>query len=453
MYSVLLADNQPDAVEAAECILRRASVPVEITGHARSGRDVVEKTFQLRPDIVILELSLPGISGLEAICLIRQTNPEVRFIIVSALDYFNYVAEAMAAGVDEYLLKPVSETDLLEALGRTTRKIDMKRGAVSQTLAMQEKLEAALKALEACFINTVCLVDGDGDECGETLGLFGIPLSKVYIAAIEFMERDDAREGNAIGECQKLRPVFRDILRAMCHCLVGEVTQNRLRILIFDDDAAGAVEQRQSAVRLMKTFMGRAESLYPHMFAGIGDQVCGHSLQQIKRSCQEALYALDRAERRHGACLHIGELRHDPAESDTRRERIPDGRQKKSNEIIEKADRFMETHFSSEITLEDIAKACALSPFYFSHFYKQETGRNFTQKLTQIRLRKAKELLTHFDIPIKDISAAAGYVDPNYFSKIFKKGTGCTPSEYKRRMGGNHEPGDLLPQDSTNHNF
>ena len=447
MYSVLLADHQPG--EAAENILRRTPGPFEIAGRARSGREVIERAFQLRPDIVILELDLPGIGGLEAIRIIRRTDPEVRFVIVSALDYFNYAAEAMSAGADEYLLKPVSDAELLEALSRTARKIDVRREAVSQTLAIQEKLETALKALEVCFLSALCTADGDEDAYGKWLWLFEIPQNEVYVAAIEFMEGDDARGFDVSDEIRKLHPVFRDILRSMCRCLVGTVAQNRLIVLVFADEAADADGQRMSAIRLMNTFVSRAESLYPHMFAGIGSQVGGHSIGLIQKSCREALYALGRAERRHRACIHIGELPQDPAEGET--QPIPDNRQKKSNEIIEKADRFMEAHFSSEVTLEAIAKACALSPFYFSHFYKQETGRNFSQKLTQIRLHKAKELLALFDMPIKDVSAAAGYVDPNYFSKIFKKITGFTPSEYKRRVGSHHEVSNILPQDYAKH--
>jgi len=453
MYSVLLADNQPGGAEAVERILRRASDPVEIVGWARSGRDAIEKALQLRPDIVVLELGLPGISGLEAIRQIRRASSGIRFIIVSALDYFNYAAEAMSAGADEYLLKPVSETALLEALHRTARKIDAGRESVSQTLSLKEKLDTALKALESAFLSTICLPDGREEECGEYLWLFEIPQTEVYIAAIEFLERDDAREIDTQDEIRKLHPVFRDILKSMCRCLAGAAAPNRLIVLVFDDPAVGPADQRRRAVRLMQTFMGRVESLYPHLHAGLGDPAGGGSPAQIRRSCREALYALERAERRHGACLHFGELGREPVptEGAARPERAPEGKQKKSNEIIEKADRFMETHFGSEITLEDIAKACALSPFYFSHFYKQETGRNFSQKLTQLRLQKARELLTRAELPIKDVSAAAGYVDPNYFSKIFKKSTGFTPSEYKRHGTGRHEASNSLPQDNTNY--
>ena len=78
---------------------------------------------------------------------------------------------------------------------------------------------------------------------------------------------------------------------------------------------------------------------------------------------------------------------------------------------------------------------CTLSPYYFSKIFKEETGENFIEYLTKIRIEKAKELLVKPDISIKEAGIRSGYTDPNYFSRIFKKQTDMTPSEYKTRYG------------------
>ena len=74
-----------------------------------------------------------------------------------------------------------------------------------------------------------------------------------------------------------------------------------------------------------------------------------------------------------------------------------------------------------------------ISPYYFSKIFKEETGRNFIEYITEIRMDRAKELLAGRDMSMKEICAAAGYSDPNYFSRIFKKHTGVTPTEYKEK--------------------
>lgn len=105
------------------------------------------------------------------------------------------------------------------------------------------------------------------------------------------------------------------------------------------------------------------------------------------------------------------------------------------NSIIEKANQYIEDHYKEEISLEDVAKEVNLSSYYFSRFYKEETGINFTDKLSNVRIEKAKELLKDKNLSIKDVCFMVGYMEPNYFSKIFKKVTGYTASDYKRLYG------------------
>ena len=72
-----------------------------------------------------------------------------------------------------------------------------------------------------------------------------------------------------------------------------------------------------------------------------------------------------------------------------------------------------------------------ISPYYFSKLFKEETGGNFIDYVTAIRMEKAKELLSSTDKSMKEICSAVGYQDPNYFSRSFKKNVGVTPTEYK----------------------
>ena len=72
-----------------------------------------------------------------------------------------------------------------------------------------------------------------------------------------------------------------------------------------------------------------------------------------------------------------------------------------------------------------------VSPYYFSKLFKAETGMNFIDYLTQLRMDKAKDLLAHTNKSMKEICREVGYSDPNYFSRSFKKNVGLTPTEYK----------------------
>lgn len=75
-----------------------------------------------------------------------------------------------------------------------------------------------------------------------------------------------------------------------------------------------------------------------------------------------------------------------------------------------------------------------ISPYYFSKLFKEEAGENFIEYLTKVRIAHAKELLRNPALSIKEICILSGYSDPNYFSRIFKKQEGLTPSEYRDSM-------------------
>lgn len=96
---------------------------------------------------------------------------------------------------------------------------------------------------------------------------------------------------------------------------------------------------------------------------------------------------------------------------------------------------YIQENYSKDISLDDVSGLVNISPYYFSKIFKEETGENFIEYLTKIRIEKAKEFLVKPDISIKEAGIRSGYTDPNYFSRIFKKQTDMTPSEYKTRYG------------------
>ena len=106
-------------------------------------------------------------------------------------------------------------------------------------------------------------------------------------------------------------------------------------------------------------------------------------------------------------------------------------REEKSNDIIKTAKKYIDDNFAKDISLDDVSRKVNISPYYFSKIFKEEVGLSFIEYLTNIRIEKAKELLTESDMSMKEICGACGYTDPNYFSRSFKKNVGVTPTEYK----------------------
>jgi two-component system response regulator YesN len=101
------------------------------------------------------------------------------------------------------------------------------------------------------------------------------------------------------------------------------------------------------------------------------------------------------------------------------------------NDLISQARQYIADHFTGQISLESVAESIALSPPYFSRLFSSQVGKTFIDYLTELRIAKASQLLRDSQLSIKEICSAVGYSDPNYFSRIFKKVTGRTPSEFR----------------------
>ncbi|MDP4093090.1 MAG: response regulator [Bacillota bacterium] len=106
---------------------------------------------------------------------------------------------------------------------------------------------------------------------------------------------------------------------------------------------------------------------------------------------------------------------------------------KQQRDLLNQAIEFIDQHYQEEsISLDRVAKKVNISPNYFSAIFSQEVGLTFIEYLTNKRIDGAKHILCHTDKRLGEIAFAVGYKDPHYFSFVFKKVTGCTPSEYRR---------------------
>ena len=102
------------------------------------------------------------------------------------------------------------------------------------------------------------------------------------------------------------------------------------------------------------------------------------------------------------------------------------------NPLTLKIMEYLHSNFSSKITLEDIGRISFFSPNYCESVFKRETGRSVIDYLLEVRMTEAKKLLAEGSVSLSAVSDAVGFDDYNYFSRIFKKRTGYTPSEYRR---------------------
>ncbi|HHT69901.1 MAG TPA: helix-turn-helix transcriptional regulator [Firmicutes bacterium] len=106
---------------------------------------------------------------------------------------------------------------------------------------------------------------------------------------------------------------------------------------------------------------------------------------------------------------------------------------------VVRAQRIVKKHYDQDISLEGIAKHLGLNRSYLSTVFKEETGQAFTHYVQEVRIEKSKELLRQSSIPIVDIALLVGFSSQSYYTRTFKKLTGITPSEFRKRFITNEQ--------------
>ncbi len=114
-------------------------------------------------------------------------------------------------------------------------------------------------------------------------------------------------------------------------------------------------------------------------------------------------------------------------------ERLRDWRMNGVDSLILQAKEYIDHHYNKTVMLEEVAEKIGLSSYYLSKLFKEKFEVTFIEYITNIRIQKAKDLLLGGKTPLKEIAMNIGYKDPNYFSRVFKKETGLSPSEYRSK--------------------
>ena len=107
--------------------------------------------------------------------------------------------------------------------------------------------------------------------------------------------------------------------------------------------------------------------------------------------------------------------------------------QKKNNPYVTRIKDHLHLHYTEPVTVELIAREIQLNPVYCGALFSKETGQTILQYTNQLRITKAKELLHFTNDPVSEIAAEVGIEDLYYFSRLFKKLVGISPSEYRKR--------------------
>lgn len=435
---ILVADDEPIEREAVRVLVQRHLPGAEVVGEAGTGLQAIELAESLRPDVILMDVEMPGMSGLEALEEIRERCPGIRCLVVSAFDYFRFAREALRLGAVDYLLKPVKRDQMVEVLERLGREIAQERQRRQDDLQHREHLRQIRPLAEAELAGL--LVRGEVSSRTQSLMQFlGLRLEAGLCMVVGLNEQSFGPEIALPDRSLKAGDAYhylRSLAHTLCTCLVSNWTEDQANVLIEMDMPIDEYRTRLWSSDFARRLRDRVkDQTGVRLRIGIGQPCTSPAL--LVRSFQEALAAL-RFEGASDKVNHFGDLQaqEELGSTDVGAFVGPSSRWRTTSAVmraVEIGKQFVREHFAEDLSLERVAQVVALTPYYYSKVFSRVTGETLMDYVTGVRVDEAKRLLADPAISIKEACFMVGYNDPNYFSRVFKKATSQTPTEFRAR--------------------
>lgn len=186
MYTLLIAEDEQLERQALRYIITQQCPEVEIIGEVGDGTSAVREASQQQPDIVLIDIRMPEMNGLEAAKAIRAILPEVRIVMLTAFDEFEYAKQALKVGAVEYLLKPLRPEDLVKALAAVIDQVRLAKLKVREDLQIRQSLKEAAPYIKMSFVQD--LISGnitELDQFHERAGFLGMEVTNGVVMVLD----------------------------------------------------------------------------------------------------------------------------------------------------------------------------------------------------------------------------------------------------------------------------
>lgn len=119
MIKTLIVDDEILARDLLKLLISKNNIPLEVVGEAENGREAIELIFDLKPEVVFLDIEMPGSDGIDVMDYIKNHYIEpITFIVITAFSYFEYAQSSLRLGAKDILLKPIEANSLKESIAR-----------------------------------------------------------------------------------------------------------------------------------------------------------------------------------------------------------------------------------------------------------------------------------------------------------------------------------------------
>ncbi|MBO0992294.1 response regulator [Bacillus sp. SD088] len=517
MYKVLLVDDEINILQGIALLVNWEKCGTKLVAEAHHGKMALNYVEREVPDIVITDIKMPGMNGIELIEKIHTSYPQVKFIILSGYDEFEFAKTAMAYGVKHYLLKPSNELKIEQALLKVVEEVDEQNRTKQFISSMDQKLKKMIPGAKEQFLNEyITNKDYGVQDWAQLERIFEIDFSsslRLFVFMIEHesnyeyiyalkkmilteMKKDRsvvldtliderivilARDNNVdyfIETIKRVQKMFYQTFQlSFLVAISGSGNQHEIRNLyeealenlserFYLDNGSIITKKRwnsqgtnessghynhQHLIHVirngdLKGIHKYLENFFAHLKKnGYSEKdVKTHSLDLLMSTIRQAskdhkklllkqmiqFVELPTFEQVKGFIVTVAE--------DVAKLHYTDTKKIQSHvirQVIEYVDKYVD---DEELSITKIANTVVyMNPDYLGKLFKKEVGESFSNFLIEQRIKKAIELLEQSkEMKMFEIAEFVGFGrNPRYFSQVFKKHTGFTPTEYKMHYG------------------
>ena len=538
MLKTFLAEDEIVVRENIKKMVPWEQYGFELVGEASDGEMALPLIKKLKPDLLITDIKMPFMDGLTLCKVVKKEFPDIKIVILSGYDDFNYAKEAIGIGVEDYLLKPITKNAFLERLCEIRSRYEHEKsqreyyeqfhremqeyeqnssrdffeGLISGTMDMGEMYERAdklgLDIVAEAYNILIFTLESENAAAGQSEtyseweararekieGLFAdhsyamLFRNNVFSYGVLVKEQKDNPGKNTRDCVESIREILSDApagqpwfiaagepverLSNMKHSY-NTAAQTYARRYLYDghilyyrdlkeeelakDDGRYLKKVDINAMdpAIIQKFLGsglkeETGNFVRDYFHAIGKEpmtsmvfrsyvilnVCFSVLSFLNRMgyCASALEESDTEDalEQGGASMEAAMAY---AEKILQKaiEIRDENSGNKNRSILENSIGYIKTHYMDEnMSLNAVAQVANISANHFSALFSQNIGQTFIEYLTGIRMEHAKELLRCTGKRASEIALEVGYKDSHYFSYLFKKTQGMTPSDYRK---------------------
>lgn len=490
MYQVMIVDDEEPVLDSFTYILEKDVTDFDLCGKARSGMEAVNMIRNLTPDLVFMDIQMPGIDGIEAIRQIRPQFPNTVFILATAYERFDIAQKAIPLGIFSYMVKPISKKAFLEELSKVKNHLDQLRSRDYRNLEDIQLLHKTKKEETNRFLSSLIWRDLGDQEWSKLLGLFNISCDRgtLYLFEVSGDIAEDVKIDLYESVTEKIQYKFNCLSTVVAGRMMIFFPEERsLKNLSFyfnnilnELKPYRFVLGQGKVYPLSKLHLSFSEALKPFSDAYKKEESCSARRKKMQMICRSifdvnnpqagnmfeeywmnifsnmefsvalgkmvALFTIILDKMNNyipgGQNFNI-----DPAEEIMVLKSVDEWqqwscrtikhlREQNQNNIHQSYPRlltaaltYIREKYQKPLQLSLVAEKHGITGSYLSRLFKEHLGTTFIEYLNRYRLNKAIILLETKEYSIKEIAYIVGYQDPNYFSRIFRRHMGISPSD------------------------